>query len=167
MKSRDRRRKPFRLRPGPAERNRRYSAPVIGALDLGFGDNAALVRVDYSSDHAWSELLEAVTTLSEDGFVPYLQFVDDAALNGLGTEGLRTSLAAGYGQFYVFVADGETFSSTQWSILVLDLHEGSTAQFRTTPSGVQSIDNNLSIANMDFAEFARQAELQGGLFRGF
>ena len=39
-------------------------------------------------------------------------------------------------------------------------------EFRTLPRGVQSIENNLSIRNMDFEEFANAAG-EDGVFRGF
>jgi hypothetical protein len=36
----------------------------------------------------------------------------------------------------------------------------------TIPSEIQSIENNLSLANMDFEEFAESAD-KDGIFRGF
>ncbi|MFC8848558.1 MULTISPECIES: DUF6924 domain-containing protein [unclassified Micromonospora] len=45
-----------------------------------------------------------------------------------------------------------------------DRHE--TGPFRTLPRQVQAIENNLSLGNMDFVEFARAAG-PDGVFRGF
>jgi hypothetical protein len=39
-------------------------------------------------------------------------------------------------------------------------------EFRTIPSKIQGIENNLSIANMDFEEFANTVD-ERGVFRGF
>ena len=40
------------------------------------------------------------------------------------------------------------------------------ATFRCVPSAVQAVENNLSIANMDFEEFAGAVD-EDGVFRGF
>jgi hypothetical protein len=48
----------------------------------------------------------------------------------------------------------------------VDLYESSGQEFRAVPSRVQSIENNLSIANMDFEEFAEAVD-RDGVFRGF
>ena len=130
-------------------------------------ENAVFVRVDYTDDEAWSDLVVAVTAPNEDGFVPYVDFVSDPGLEGLTADDVRRWLPSAYQHHYAFVADVQTFRTDERLILVLDLDGGSTAGFRTVPSGVQSIDNNLSISNMDFEEFSRQATLDGGVFRGF
>ena len=53
------------------------------------------------------------------------------------------------------------------ALLVLDLLEESAGgEFRAVPSAVQSIENNLSIGNMDFDDFATAAG-DDGVFRGF
>jgi hypothetical protein len=39
-------------------------------------------------------------------------------------------------------------------------------EFRAIPTAVQSIENNLSIANMDFEDFAEAVD-EDGVFRGF
>ena len=51
-------------------------------------------------------------------------------------------------------------------LLIVDLFEGSGREFRARPSQIQTIENNLSIANMDFQEFAEAVD-QSGIFRGF
>jgi hypothetical protein len=50
--------------------------------------------------------------------------------------------------------------------LVVDLFEEPGRTFRAVPSAIQSIENNLSIANMDFWEFADNVDA-AGVFRGF
>lgn len=130
-------------------------------------ENAVFVRVDYTDDMAWSELVVAVTAPNEDGFVAYVDFVSDPGLDGFTPEDVRRSMPSAYQHHYVFVADAETFGSAERRILVLGLDGDSAADFRTVPSGVQSIDNNLSISNMDFEEFSQQAILDGGVFRDF
>ena len=49
---------------------------------------------------------------------------------------------------------------------MVDLYEEPGRTFRVIPAEIWSVDNNLSIANMDFAEFADAVE-PDGVFRGF
>jgi hypothetical protein len=49
---------------------------------------------------------------------------------------------------------------------VVDLHRQRGRTFRAIPSQIRAIENNLSLANMDFAEFADNAGADG-VFRGF
>jgi hypothetical protein len=51
--------------------------------------------------------------------------------------------------------------------VVVDLlDDGGKTPFRSIPSEIWSIDNNLNIANMDWEEFAGAAD-EDGIFRGF
>jgi len=52
------------------------------------------------------------------------------------------------------------------AVLVVDLFEERGRSFRALLSQVQSVENNLSLANMDFSEFAESVE-RDGVFRGF
>ena len=51
-------------------------------------------------------------------------------------------------------------------LLVLDTRIEPGRSFRALPSQVQSIENNLSIANMDWEDFAGAVDADG-VFRGF
>jgi hypothetical protein len=51
-------------------------------------------------------------------------------------------------------------------ILVIDLNDQRGRIFRAIPSTIQGIENNLSIANMSFFEFAGTVD-SDGIFRGF
>jgi len=51
-------------------------------------------------------------------------------------------------------------------VLVIDLYADRGRTFRAIPSQIQGIKNNLSIANMDFFEFADNVDADG-IFRGF
>ena len=54
----------------------------------------------------------------------------------------------------------------EFPILVVDLYASRGREFRALPTQVQAIQNNLSIANMDFADFAEAVDADG-IFRGF
>jgi hypothetical protein len=68
--------------------------------------------------------------------------------------------------FFLMVVDDLTIRSPEHPILVVDLGREPGREFRAAPAAVQSIENNLSIANMDFAEFADAVD-EDGVFRGF
>jgi hypothetical protein len=52
-------------------------------------------------------------------------------------------------------------------LVVIDLHEEHASEpFRSVPRGVQAIENNLLIANLDFRDFATAVD-EHGVFRGF
>ena len=64
-----------------------------------------------------------------------------------------------------FLDDIEYAGITKDQIIVA-LHERTGREFRAIPSQIQGIENDLSIANMDFEEFAESAD-ESGIFRGF
>ncbi|WP_262286836.1 hypothetical protein [Micromonospora sp. MA102] len=130
-----------------------------------------VVRADFSDDGLWEQLKDEIVSPTEEGFVAGVEFVEDRALIGLS----ETAIAAGYPRAYprryrhpvVFVVDTVTVSLPERPLLVVNLNDGDeTGPFRTLPRQVQAIENNLSIANMDFFEFARSAG-PDGVFRGF
>ncbi len=67
---------------------------------------------------------------------------------------------------FVIVVDRTAITHPEHAVLVIDLFADANPTLRALPSTVQAIENNLSIANMDFEEFAAAAE-DDGVFRGF
>jgi len=51
-------------------------------------------------------------------------------------------------------------------VLVVDLYDEPGRSFRVVPQEAWSVENNLSISNMDFEEFADSVDADG-VFRGF
>jgi uncharacterized protein DUF6924 len=67
----------------------------------------------------------------------------------------------------LFVVDAIAMSNPEHPVLVVNLNARVDARsFRALPRKVQSIQNNLSLANMDYDEFATSAG-GDGVFRGF
>ncbi len=66
----------------------------------------------------------------------------------------------------MFIADQTTISQPDHPVLVVDLMLEPGRTFRTIPFQVFTIDSNLSIANMDWEDFAVQLD-GDGVFRGF
>ena len=126
-------------------------------------ENALVVRTDFSDQGAW-ETVQREITEPVDGFQAYVHFVDDRELSGLSLPEIVK--AAGHDRSYVMVVDRTAIESSEHPVLVIDLYDEPGRTFRALPSCVQSIENNLSISNMDFEEFAR-AVGKDGIFRGF
>jgi hypothetical protein len=92
---------------------------------------------------------------SQAALVIRTDFSDDAAWAAIGAAIL-----------FLMIVDDVTVRSPEHPILVVDLWREPGRGFRAVPAAVQSIENNLSIANMDFAEFADAVD-EDGIFRGF
>ncbi|MDG4809387.1 hypothetical protein O7634_21790 [Micromonospora sp. WMMD1120] len=132
---------------------------------------APVIRADFRDDEVWERLKDEIVDPTAEGFRAGVEFVEDRALIGLD----ETAIAAGYPRAYpgqyrhpvLFVVDTVTVSLPERPLLVVNLNDRiETGPFRTVPQQVQAIENNLSIANMDFFEFARAAD-PDGVFRGF
>jgi hypothetical protein len=93
------------------------------------------------------------------------------------------SLPDDYSGLFIFIVDSNTLTNDEYPVLVVGFSPNSPRLedyqrpprkipsadiriFRAIPSTVQSIENNLSIANMDFEEFAESVDADG-VFRGF
>ena len=129
-----------------------------------------LVRTDYSNDQAWQDAVSAARAVYDLGDFERvgasIQPVESPELANLTPKDLVMLEREGY-LSAIGVADTQTMRDM--TVLFVDLNEfneqvGRT--FRSTPSQVEPIVANLSIANMDFFEFADNADADG-IFRGF
>lgn len=127
--------------------------------------SALVVRTDFSDEAAWAVIREEI----EDpvaGFRASFSFLSDPAFDGM-TAGELTSLGQrGPYRTYFFMVDRITVENPEHPILVVDLVDEPGRTFRVIPREIQSVENNLSISNMDFAEFADSVDAVG-VFRGF
>jgi hypothetical protein len=133
--------------------------------------SAPVVRVDFSDDAVWAQLKDDILCPTEEGFGANVEFVDDRALAGVDEAALVDAMPKLYPSQYkhpvIFVVDSVTISLPDHPLLVIDLQEEDACKpFRSTPRQVQAIENNLSIANMDFYDFANASD-SDGVFRGF
>jgi hypothetical protein len=95
-----------------------------------------------------------------------LRPVESRALSNLTPEGLAALAREDY-LSQIAVADAQTMRDH--TVLFVDLNElnGQAGRtFRSIPSEAETIVANLSVANMDFAEFADNTN-PDGIFRGF
>src|SRR5215217_4091098 len=113
---------------------------------------ALVLGTHFSDQRTWQALCAAIQApVGDYGFRASVDFVDDARNSGLGPDQLLGRFAKGGEQTFV---------------LVVDLYTERGRAFRAAPSAIQAIENNLSIANMDFREFADAID-EDGVFRGF
>lgn len=149
-------------------------------------DNALLVRTDFSSESAWDAICRAIDEPPAEygeAFAEYAAMnalvgqsieplpanvtrVDDPSFAGLSPDELAERLPAGHDQVVLFVADQMTMVETDHPILVVDLFEERRPTLRIVPSQLQAVEGNLSLANMDWEEFAGALDASG-VFRGF
>ncbi|RAO24841.1 hypothetical protein MED15_00599 [Micromonospora noduli] len=67
---------------------------------------------------------------------------------------------------YLFLADATTMADVERPLLALDLAEEPGRTFRVPPRWYADVSANLTIANMDFAEFANAID-RSDTYRGF
>jgi hypothetical protein len=128
-----------------------------------------VIRTDFEDQKAWKticKLIRAPVPAFGDAFYAYVQFLDDEAFRGLSAEELLDCVPSGYKHSYFFVVDAAAIGHPEFALLVVDLRGAEHRKFRAIPAAVQAIENNLSIANMDFFEFAGAVD-EDGVFRGF
>ncbi|MHA4950689.1 DUF6924 domain-containing protein [Micromonospora sp. SD19] len=130
-----------------------------------------VVRADFTDDAVWIRIKEWIAEPTEEGFGADVDFVEDRALNGLD----EAAMAAGYPPSYpheyrhpvLFVVDTVAVTTPEHPVLVINLNSGTAARpFRALPWQVQTIQNNLSLANMDYTEFGTSVG-PDAVFRGF
>ena len=128
-------------------------------------DSALLLRTDFRNDDAWNALCEAVQEPSNEGFQARFDYISDLAYEGLTVKQLII-LASREEHSFLCIADRITLTNSERPILVVDLHDKPGRTFRVVPSEIWGVENNLSIANMDYSEFADNCD-SDGVFRGF
>lgn len=137
-------------------------------------DQSLLIRTDFTDDAAWLETVQAARQPWDLGggieAFADLTLIDDRAFDGLTLDGLMKIIGAGP-PYYVFIADSRTLSDPEHPILAVDTgnedpDRDGVPTLRVVPSEMAAIENNLSLANMDFEDFASSAD-EDGVFRGF
>lgn len=132
----------------------------------------AVIRTDFSDQATWEAVRAAIAELDDDGDVSgYMhapQFLDDEAYRDLSVEQILALIPDGYESPLLAVVDKTTITSPEMPIVLIDLNELNEEYGRTMrviPAELPSIEVNLSLANMDFFEFADSAD-EDGVFRG-
>jgi hypothetical protein len=125
-----------------------------------------LVRTDFTDGAAWEQASREAEQESADGFRAHIRPVGDPAFDGLSWEAVKAAVPADDDEGAVlFIADAAALASHEHPILVVDLLEDR-PPFRCITSELRGVENNLSMANMDWEEFADAAD-DDDVFRGF
>lgn len=125
-----------------------------------------VLRTDFSDDTAWRALKAAIESQEE---YPSATYVSDPRYAGVTVQALVDADAAASDDdkvTYLFLADATTMTDDERPLLAVDLYDEPGRTFRLPPRCYAEVSANLSIANMDFAEFADAAD-ESGTFRGF
>ena len=135
---------------------------------IPFTDDTVVLRTDYSDESAWDSICDAIQQ-DYGGFRAYVEFVNDRAFDGITPEEALSLLDPsddGATRSFFFIVDKMSLTHAEQPVLVIDLVNALGRTFRVIPSMMWSVENNLSIANMDFAEFADEVD-SDGIFRDF
>jgi len=90
-----------------------------------------------------------------------------SAFDGVPWDAVKAAVPANAHRASVlFIADTTSLTSPDHPVLVVDLLDDGRRPFRCIPPELWAVDNNLNIANMDWADFADAAG-ESGVFRGF
>jgi hypothetical protein len=128
-----------------------------------------VIRTDFGDEEAWAAVCELIRKPVPDGFgdqfYAYVEFVNDLAFRDLTEPELLARVPSDFGHSFLMIVDKVALQSPEFPVLVMDLYDQQGRTFRAIPSQIQSVENNLSIANMDFEEFANCVD-GDGVFRG-
>ncbi|WP_051795878.1 hypothetical protein [Streptomyces sp. NRRL S-87] len=125
-----------------------------------------LVRTDFDHPEAWETLCHTLETPTADGVHADVVTVDDPAYRGLTPEQVLDRAPDASGVRLVAVADTAALSTAELPLLTIDVAAEPPRSLRVVAAELWSIDNNLSLAAMDYEEFADAAD-ESGVFRGF
>lgn len=156
-------------------------------------EGTPLIRTDFTDDDAWRAILAAVAKPVDldnpddpdprgDGYAPWIVPVDDRSFDGATADQLGQAVAAADGASgYALLADSRAMTEVgtdhDLTLVYVDLSVSDPEDaelfdsfmgraFRCAVGEIASIDANLSIANLDFSEFADSVG-PDGVFRGF
>ncbi len=142
-------------------------------------DSTPLVRTDFSDDAAWARVVASATTPvafggerygpGDDGYYePSITPISERAYDGVTSDALAAAWPTDK-LGYVLLADSDSMTpASDPTLLYVDLSDddGRGDTFRCAAGAVAGVEANLSIANMDFFEFANNVDADG-VFRGF
>jgi hypothetical protein len=133
-------------------------------MNIPLSERALLIRTDFADPSAWQKLITAIRNPA-DPFIFNMEIVDDRANSDATVDQLVGALPEAYPHSFMVVADSMAISQPEHPLLVVDLYVERGRRFRAVAAQIGPIDNNLSIANMDFEEFAELVD-DAGVFRG-
>jgi hypothetical protein len=134
-------------------------------LTLPSTPGTLVLRTDFTDDAVWATVQAASREPSPDGFLADLWFVSDQAFADLTVPQVAATPYPAQHSF-LFLVDNRTVRDPEMPLVVVDLYREPGRWFRVVPAELWGVENNLSLANMDFHEFADNVA-PDGVFRGF
>jgi hypothetical protein len=129
-------------------------------------DHSLVLRTDFSNQPAWAHVRAEISRpVGIFRFRANVHFVDDPDFANLSSDQIL-ELMRGMENTFIIVADNTTMSAPDHPLLILDSFGEPGREIRAVPSAVQAIENNLSLGNMDFEDFADSVDTDG-IFRDF
>jgi hypothetical protein len=125
-----------------------------------------VLRTDFGDDGAWNAVRAALDAADDYSHATY---VSELRFAGVEVQALMDEEAAADEEaqiIHIFLADATTMKGPDHALLAVDLSDEPGRTFRLPAQWFPDISANLSIANMDFAEFADATD-GSGTFRGF
>ena len=136
------------------------------AFILPSGENLTpLLRTDHTRPDRWAALLACIETPTDAGFQAYVAVLTDPELEGLTEQEIRRLPRANDAGSFVLVADVRAQADDDFPILVMDISGRGRPSFRVACKCLWAVQNNLSLANMDWEEFSGATDTDG-VYRG-
>lgn len=136
-------------------------------MSLPQTENPIVLRTEFSDQATWEKICVMLRKpVGLFRFKANVEFLDDRNYEGINMEQLLELVPDEYNHNFIFLVDHIAVRLPDHPILVVDLFDEPGRNFRAVPKEIQGIENNLSIANMDFEEFASSVD-NSGVFRGF
>lgn len=132
------------------------------------GITSLVIRKEFGNDRAWEALRADVEAAHEPEYA-FATWISDPGFQGVTVDELVEADAVADDDckvFYLFLADDFCLADAEHRLLAVDLNGEPGRTFRVPPRWFADISANLSIANMDFAEFADAVD-ESGTHRGF
>ncbi|MEU4163444.1 hypothetical protein [Actinoplanes sp. NPDC026670] len=124
-----------------------------------------VLRTDFDDDRRWEAFMEIMSSIGNHRMVT---FVSDTVFADATVQQLVDADAAADIDdrvFYLFVADSKTLADNESPLLAVDLDAEPGRSFRVPLQCYAEVSANLSIANLDFADFADVVDTTG-TYRG-
>jgi hypothetical protein len=146
---------------------------VLSSLEHRSGDYALLIRTDFSDDAAWNESVRLASAEYPaprgygGTFSAQFEVVNDETLAGLDAQAVAQRISRTGKEdasFVLYLADEQTMADPERTVRAVLLGDPD-EQFRVAPGAFWMVENNLTIANADWEDFAASLDADG-VYRG-
>ena len=153
-------------------------------------EDTPFIRTDFTDDSAWKKVCAAAGEMDSDvrqalefsdacnraagqptgrpidELKTPLHIIDKHEYENATSEQIVELISPESNHTFLFIVDKTCIEHPEHPLLVVDLYFERGRSFRAVPSQVNGIQANLSLANMDWEDFADHVD-DDGVFRGF